>query len=182
MTEWPNSRMARDLSGQCFRSARPSSCKRRAKTTLGERWPCRHLQPRRLSKALRGPAMSLRLVRRPKSPHWIIRGTVRRVRVEESSGTSDKRVAEGVGAKREAQILAELSLRSSRYRYIRRGGPELFGGGRQQEIFGTCNQALRHHPVGQNRPGRCGTGPANSTRWSPLQPVIANFIHPPRRC
>ena len=51
--------------------------------------------------------MSLRLVRRPKSPHWIIRGTVRRVRVEESSGTSDKRIAEEIRAKREAQILAE---------------------------------------------------------------------------
>jgi integrase len=51
--------------------------------------------------------MSLRLVRRPKSPYWIIRGTVRRVRVEESSGTSDKRVAEEIRAKREAQILAE---------------------------------------------------------------------------
>ena len=51
--------------------------------------------------------MSLRLVHRPKSPHWIIRGTVRRVRVEESSGTSDKRIAEEIRAKREAQILAE---------------------------------------------------------------------------
>jgi integrase len=51
--------------------------------------------------------MSLRLVRRPKSPHWIIRGTVRRVRVEESSGTGDKRVAEEIRAKREAQILAD---------------------------------------------------------------------------
>jgi integrase len=49
--------------------------------------------------------MSLRLVRRPKSPHWIMRGT--RVRVEESSGTSDKRIAEEIRAKREAQILAE---------------------------------------------------------------------------
>ena len=52
--------------------------------------------------------MSLRLVRRPKSPHWIIRGTVRGIRVEESSGTGDKRVAEEIRAKREAQILAEL--------------------------------------------------------------------------
>jgi integrase len=51
--------------------------------------------------------MSLRLVRRPKSPYWIIRGTVRRIRVEESSGTSDKRVAEEIRAKREAEILAE---------------------------------------------------------------------------
>jgi integrase len=51
--------------------------------------------------------MPLRLVHRPKSPHWIIRGTVRRVRVEESSGTSDKRIAEEIRAKREAQLLAE---------------------------------------------------------------------------
>ena len=40
--------------------------------------------------------MSLRLVRRPKSPHWIVRGTIREIRVEESSGTSDKRVAEEI--------------------------------------------------------------------------------------
>jgi hypothetical protein len=51
--------------------------------------------------------MSLRLVRRPKSPHWIIRGTVRGIRVEESSGTGDKRIAEEIRAKREAQILVE---------------------------------------------------------------------------
>ena len=51
--------------------------------------------------------MPLRLVRRPKSPHWIIRGTVRQFRVEESSGTDDRRVAEEIRAKREAQILAE---------------------------------------------------------------------------
>ena len=51
--------------------------------------------------------MSLRLVRRPKSPNWIIRGTVRGIRVEESTGTSDKRVAEEIRAKREAEILAQ---------------------------------------------------------------------------
>ena len=98
--------------------------------------------------------MPLRLVHRPKSPYWIIRGTVRRIRVEESSGTSDKRVAEEIRAKREAEILAESSLRSSRYGYLRRGILKLFGIGRRQEVFGTCNQALRDHPIGQNRPGR----------------------------
>ncbi|MGO9686166.1 MAG: tyrosine-type recombinase/integrase [Beijerinckiaceae bacterium] len=51
--------------------------------------------------------MSLRLVRRRKSPYWIIRGTVRRFRVEQSTGTSDKRVAEEIRAKREAEIFAE---------------------------------------------------------------------------
>ena len=97
--------------------------------------------------------MSLRLVRRPKSPHWIIRGTVRRVRVEESSGTGDKRVAEEIRAKREAQILAEsvygrratATFAEAALSYLEAGG--------DKRVLGTCNQALRHYPFGENRPG-----------------------------
>ena len=51
--------------------------------------------------------MPLRLVRRSKSPNWVIRGTVRGIRIEESSGTTDRRVAEEIRAKRESEILAE---------------------------------------------------------------------------
>ena len=51
--------------------------------------------------------MPLELDRRPKSPYWIIRGTLRGIRVEESTGTSDRRVAEEIRAKREAEILAQ---------------------------------------------------------------------------
>jgi integrase len=51
--------------------------------------------------------MSIRLVRRPKSPNWIIRGTLRGVRVEESTGTDNKKIAEEIRAKREAEILAQ---------------------------------------------------------------------------
>ena len=50
--------------------------------------------------------MPLRLVRRAKSPNWIIRGTVRGIRVEESTGTN-RRVAEEIRAKREAELLAQ---------------------------------------------------------------------------
>jgi integrase len=49
----------------------------------------------------------LQLKRRPKTPYWIIRGTLRGIRVEESTGTSDRRVAEEIRAKREAEILAQ---------------------------------------------------------------------------
>jgi integrase len=49
----------------------------------------------------------LRLVRRPKSPNWVIRGTVRGIRVEESAGTDDRKFAEEIRAKRESEILAE---------------------------------------------------------------------------
>jgi integrase len=51
--------------------------------------------------------MPLKLVRRPKSPHWIMRGTVRGIRVEESTGTGNTKAAEEIRAKREAEILAE---------------------------------------------------------------------------
>jgi integrase len=51
--------------------------------------------------------MPLKLKRRPKSPYWIIRGTLRGIRIEESTGTGDKRIAEEIRAKREAEILAE---------------------------------------------------------------------------
>jgi hypothetical protein len=49
--------------------------------------------------------MPIRLVRRPKSPNWVMRGTVRRIRIEESAGTSDRRLAEEIRAKREAELL-----------------------------------------------------------------------------
>jgi integrase len=51
--------------------------------------------------------MPLRLVRRPKSPYWIVRGTIRGIRVEESTGTDDKKIAEEIRAKREAELLRE---------------------------------------------------------------------------
>jgi integrase len=52
--------------------------------------------------------MPLQLVRRPKSPCWIIRGTLRGVRVEQSTGTGNRKFAEEIRAKREAEILAEF--------------------------------------------------------------------------
>src|SRR5215469_10450470 len=51
--------------------------------------------------------MPIRLVRRTKSPNWIIRGTLRGHRIEESTGTNNKKVAEEIRAKREAEILAQ---------------------------------------------------------------------------
>ena len=51
--------------------------------------------------------MPIRIVRRPKSPNWIIRGTLRGVRVEESTGTDNKKIADEIRAKRESEILAQ---------------------------------------------------------------------------
>ncbi|TGS82746.1 site-specific integrase [Mesorhizobium sp. M3A.F.Ca.ET.174.01.1.1] len=51
--------------------------------------------------------MSLKLVRRPKSPNWIMRGTIRGQSVEETTGTSNKEAAEAIRVQRENQILTE---------------------------------------------------------------------------
>jgi integrase len=51
--------------------------------------------------------MPLKLVRRPKSPNWVIRGTVRRIRVEESTQVSDRKADEEIRAKRESEILEQ---------------------------------------------------------------------------
>jgi integrase len=76
----------------------------------------------------------LKLTRRPKSPNWIMRGTVRRIRVEESTGTSDRKVAEEIRAKREAQILAQsvygrratATFASAALSYMEHGGSKRF--------------------------------------------------------
>ena len=48
--------------------------------------------------------MSLKLVRRHGSPNWHIRGSIGGCRIEESTYVSDKRVAEEIRAKREAEV------------------------------------------------------------------------------
>jgi hypothetical protein len=78
--------------------------------------------------------MALRLVRRPKSPYWIIRGTVRGCRVEESSGTRERKIAEEIRAKREAEILAEsvygrriiATFAQAALSYMEKGGSKRF--------------------------------------------------------
>ena len=49
----------------------------------------------------------LKLVQRPKSPNWVMRGTVRGVSIEESTGIADRKAAEEILAKRQAEILTE---------------------------------------------------------------------------
>jgi integrase len=78
--------------------------------------------------------MPLKLVRRPKSPYWIIRGTVRRIRVEESTGTGERRIAEEIRAKREAELLtqsvygrrATATFAEAALSYLEQGGATRF--------------------------------------------------------
>jgi integrase len=76
----------------------------------------------------------LKLVKRPKTPNWIIRGTVRGIRVEESTGVSDRRAADEIKAKREAEILAQsvygrratATFASAAVSYLEHGGSKRF--------------------------------------------------------
>lgn len=49
--------------------------------------------------------MPLKIVKRPKSPYWIIRGTVAGTVIEESTRTGDRTRAEYLRAKRESELL-----------------------------------------------------------------------------
>jgi integrase len=95
----------------------------------------------------------LKLVKRPKSPYWIMRGTVRGVRVEESTGTPDKRAAEEIRAKRAAEILTEsiygraatMTFASAALSFLEEGRTRRFVG-LLLDHFGTT--PLRH--IGQD--------------------------------
>ena len=78
--------------------------------------------------------MPIKLVRRRKSPHWIMRGTLRGIRVEESTGVSRKPVAEEIRAKRENEILtqsvygrrATATFAEAALSYLANGGSKRF--------------------------------------------------------
>ena len=93
--------------------------------------------------------MSLRLVRRKGSDHWYLRGTVRKQRVFESTGTDDKKAAEDIRIKREARLLADsihgkessLTFFEAAVSYMAAGGSPRFLG---EEIDGKWTGLLGH--------------------------------------
>jgi integrase len=78
--------------------------------------------------------MPLKLTRRPRSPNWILRGTIRGIRIEESTGTNNRRVAEEIRAKRETELLSEsiygrravASFAEAALSYLENGGERRF--------------------------------------------------------
>lgn len=47
----------------------------------------------------------LKLIRRHSSPNWYVRGTVRSITVDESTGVADRKIAETIRAKREWELI-----------------------------------------------------------------------------
>ena len=133
--------------------------------------------------------MPLKLVKRPKSPYWIIRGTLRGVRVEESTGTSEKWAAEETRAKREAEILREsiygrvatFDFAQASLSFLEEGGSRRFIGP-VLDHFGTT--PLRH--IGQeavdNAASKLYPQASNATRNRQVYtPVSAILQHAARK-
>src|SRR5690242_2580717 len=78
--------------------------------------------------------MPVRLVKRPKTPYLVVRGTVGGMRIEESTGTADRRVAEEIRIKREAELRRRLiygehataSVARGTRSYLENGGDRRF--------------------------------------------------------
>jgi integrase len=133
--------------------------------------------------------MSIRLVRRPKSPHWIIRGTIRGIRIEESSGTDNKKIAEEIRAKREAELLAEsvygrratATFAQAALSYLEQGGSKRY----LNEIithFGTTPLAQIDQDAIDRGARKLYPDAANSTRVRQFYvPVSAVLTHAARR-
>jgi hypothetical protein len=124
----------------------------------------------------------LKLIRRAGSPYYYIRGTVRRIRVTESTGTDNKRVAEEIKAKRESEILAQsiygraatATFAEAVVSYIEAGGSKRFLKG-PLEHFRTI-------PLARSTKRRSSWAPARSIRTHLAQPAIGNSIRLRQQC
>ena len=77
--------------------------------------------------------MPIKLVKRPRSPNWVIRGTLREVRVEESTGTDDKRSpkksarsARARSSSLDLRSCATASFAEAALNYLENGGSRRF--------------------------------------------------------
>lgn len=80
--------------------------------------------------------MSLKLVRRGKSPHYYLRGTIRGIYIFETTGTDDQKAAEAIRIKREGEVLdrsifghgAVVTFAEAAASYLEAGGDPTFLG------------------------------------------------------
>ena len=123
---WPEFLRARDLAGTVFPvseevildAARKHGVGRKLGRAVVFSVEC-------VNQLFEAPAMPLKCVQRPKTPYWVIRGTIREIRVEESSGTTDKIRAEEIRARPGSRDPHPVNLRSCGYRHFRGSVPHL---------------------------------------------------------
>lgn len=133
--------------------------------------------------------MPIKLVKRPKSPYWIMRGTVRGVRVEESTRTPDKRAAEEIRTKRAAEILNEsiygrtatMTFANAALTFLKEGGSRRFVAP-VLDHFGTTPLRLIGQEAIDNAASNLYPEASNATRNRQVYtPVSAILQHAARK-
>lgn len=127
--------------------------------------------------------MPLKLVRRPRSPYWYIRGAVRGRSVEESTGLVDRRAAEDVLALRSAEIVrasvhGDSSVRTfaeAALSYMEAGGERAFLNPIIAHFGATRLAAIGQHHIDEAaRKLKPGASPATVNRriYTPIAAVL----------
>jgi integrase len=133
--------------------------------------------------------MSIKLVRRGKSPNWYIRGTVRGIAVDASTGTDRREVAEAIRAKREVELLdssvfgrqATATFLEAAVSYMKAGGEARYME-RIDEHFGTTPLNAVDQAAIDRAAAKLYPNAAPSTRNRQLYtPVSAVLKHAARR-
>jgi integrase len=133
--------------------------------------------------------MPIKIVRRPKSPNWIMRGTLRGIRIEESTGTDDKKIAEEIRAKREAEILAQsiygrratATFAEAALSYLEQGGSKRYLN-KPIAYFGTTPLARIEQEAIDRGARKLYPGTSDSTRVRQFYvPVSAVLTHAAKR-
>lgn len=137
--------------------------------------------------------MPLRLVRRGRSPQWYIRGTVRGIRVFQTSGTDNAKVADAIRIKLEGNLLhrsvfgpgATVTFAEAAASYLEQGGEARFLG-REDPKTGKWSGLIGHFmdtplaDIGQQQAdeaaGKLYAGTSAATRkrqaYAPLMAVL----------
>jgi integrase len=150
--------------------------------------------------------MPLRLVRRGRSPHYYLRGAVRGIRIFETTGTDNAKVADAIRIKREAEVLnrsvfgadATVTFVEAAASYLESGGEAVFLG-REDPKTGKWSGLIGHfmttplRGIGQVQADEAarklypGTAAATRKRqaYTPLIAVLNHaasrgWVHPPK--
>jgi integrase len=127
--------------------------------------------------------MPLKLCKRPKSPNWIMRGTVRGQGIEETTGTTCKATAEAIRIKRENDLLTEsvfgkthtATFAQAALDYVEAGGEKRFLK-RLVEHFGNTPLRLIGQEAVDNAAKKLLPLGSNATRnrqvYTPLSAIL----------
>lgn len=136
--------------------------------------------------------MPLKLVKRHGSPNWYIRGTVRGISVEESTGFADREAAEALRARREWEITqgsvfgrrATATFLEAAVSYMESGGETRFLKRILDELGGVLlskvDQVLIEKTARKLYPG-CAPGTLNRQVFTPISAVM-NHAHTRQLC